>query len=474
MSEPKQDPFSKARKTAESAEAIPFLKTPPSSTEAEQGVLGCILLSAQDSIGECIEKIKPGSAAFYDVRNKAIYELLLEMNERREAIDVITVMQRLKDKNQLESVVGIAYLAELPDKVPSAANVGFYISIVLEKHILRRAIEHAQSTIVRAYESESLDEFLDGFESGTMAVRDSITTNKEFSTKEHVHARINFYEQCHSSGGGLIGISTGFHDIDKHTSGLQDKNYIIIAGRASSGKTAISMNIAENVAIDQKIPVGIFSLEMSAEALVGRMISSRSRTNERKITAGEANEQDFKKITLAAAAVSSAPIFIDDTAALPIDQLCAKARRMKANHGVGLIIIDYIQLVKFPKHAGNDVMEISNVSMAVKALAKELGIPIIALAQMNREIEKGQERRPRMSDLKGASQLEQDADLILMLQLSNPGEAAMNPSIVQVSALIAKQRNGIVGIDIPLTFFREFTRFESSSPIQPSDSQWKK
>lgn len=449
-------------------------RLPPHSVEAEQGVLGCILLSAHECLNDCIEKFNAGPAVFYDLRHQVIYELLVEMYDRKEAIDIITVQQRLKDKQQLDAVGGVAYLASLPDFVPSAANLSFYVNIVREKYILRKMISVCTDVVGRVYEHQgAVDELLDEVERDVLRISEERVEAQTLTIKEVVHKAINRLEQYHANQGMLTGIGSGFADLDKMTTGMHGGEMIVIAARPSMGKTSLAMNIAEHVALDQKLAVGVFSLEMSAEALVLRMLCSRARVNLRNIREGFFSERDFPKITNAAGKLAAAPLFIDDSGGLSILQLRAKARRMWQQHGVKLFVIDYLQLLhSTARRAENRQQEIADISSGVKALAKELDVPIIVLSQLNRELEKDKNRKPRMSDLRESGAIEQDADLIGLLYKPNAGDDDDGPGIEQeavpVNLLIAKQRNGPTG-DVNLTFLKTYTRFESAAKISADD-----
>jgi replicative DNA helicase len=449
-------------------------RLPPNSIEAEQGVLGCVLLAPNECLGECVEKFRPGPIVFYDLRHQVIYELLVEMYDRKEAIDLITVQQRLKDKQQLEAVGGLAYLAGLPDAVPSAANLSFYLNIVREKYILRKMISVCSDVVGRVYEHEGqVDQLLDEVERDVLRISEERIEAKNLSIKDVVHQAISRLEEYHANQGMLTGISTGFVDLDKMTTGMHGGEMIVVAARPSMGKTSLAMNIAEAVAIDQKLPVGVFSLEMSSESLALRMLCSRARVNLRNIREGFFSERDFPKITAAAGKLASSPMFIDDTAGLSILQLRAKARRMWQQHGIKLFVIDYLQLLhSTARRAENRQQEIADISNGVKALAKELDVPIIVLAQLNRELEKDKNRKPRMSDLRESGAIEQDADLIGLLYKPNMGDDDDGPAVEQeavpVNLLIAKQRNGPTG-DVHLTFLKTFTRFENAAKISADD-----
>ena len=451
-------------------------RLPPHSLEAEQGVLGCIFLAAHECLGDCILKFRSGPTVFYDLRHQVIYELLVEMYDKKDAIDIITVQQRLKDKHQLEAVGGVAYLAALPDYVPSAANLSFYVNIVREKYILRKMISVCSDVVGRVYEHEGeVDSLLDEVERDVLRISEERVEAQTLTIKDVVHKAINRLEQYHQNQGMLTGISTGFTDLDKMTTGMHGGEMIVVAARPSMGKTSLAMNIAEAVAIDQKLPCGVFSLEMSSESLVLRMLCSRARVNLRNIREGFFSERDFPKITSAAGKLAAAPLYIDDTAGLSILQLRAKARRMWQQYGIKLFVIDYLQLLhSTARRAENRQQEIADISNGIKALAKELDVPIIVLAQLNRELEKDKNRKPRMSDLRESGAIEQDADLIGLLYKPASGDDEEAPGAEQeavaVNLLIAKQRNGPTG-DVQLTFLKTYTRFESAAKISADDIQ---
>ncbi len=451
---------------------------PPHSIEAEQGVLGCMLLSPNDCIGDCIEKFKNGAEIFYDLRHQSIYTALIEMYEKKEAIDTITIQQRLKDRQQLEAVGGIAYVSSLVDAVPSAANIKFYADIIYEKYVLRKMIQTCTSIVARAYEQEGdVDELLDEVERDVLKIVEARVEENDKSIKKLVQNAVTMIEDFFNRKGALTGIPTGFVDLDKMTSGLQPGDMVVIAARPSMGKTSLAMNIAEHAAVEQKIPVGVFSLEMTAQSLVLRMLCSISRVNFRNIRDGFMSERDFPKLVAATGKLSSAPLVIDDSAGLSILQLRAKARRMHQQYGIKLIVIDYLQLLhsSAQKAKENRQQEIADISSGIKALAKELHIPIIVLAQLNREMEKDKNRKPRMSDLRESGAIEQDADLIGMLYKpgssdDEEGGGGSEHDALPVNLLIAKQRNGPTG-DVHLTFLKSFTRFENAAKISPEDMQ---
>ena len=449
-------------------------RLPPHSIEAEQGVLGCVLLSPHDGMGVCIEKCKRGSEVFYDLRHRTIFELLGEMYDQKEAIDYITVQQGLKDRNQLEAIGGVAYLSALIDGVPSAANLQYYLDIVREKYLLRKMIQTCTSVVSRVYEHEGeVESLLDEVERDILRISEDRVEASSRTIKDLVHKAINTIEDFHQRQGMLTGIGTGFPDFDKMTSGMHAGEMIVIAARPSMGKTSLAMNIAEHVSIDQKLAVGVFSLEMTAESLVLRMLCSRSRVNLRSIREGFLAERDFPKLTGSAGKLAGAPLFIDDSSGLSILQLRAKARRMYQQYGIKLFVIDYLQLLNSTsRRAENRQQEISDISNGIKALAKELSVPIIVLSQLNRELEKEKNRKPRLSDLRESGAIEQDADLVGLLYKPSSDDddeaASQDQDALSVNLLIAKQRNGPTG-DVALTFLRPYTRFESAAKVNADE-----
>ena len=442
--------------------------------EAEQGVLGCILLSPNDCLGDCIEKFKSGSEVFYDLRHRSVYETLIEMYDRKEAIDLITVQQTLKDKSQLDGVGGLAYLASLPDAVPSAANLEYYLEIVREKFVLRRMISTCTEVVSRAYEHQGeVDTLLDEVERDVLRMASDRVTGGNRTIKDLVHSAIHTIEEYHQRQGKLGGLGSGFLDLDKMTDGWHEGEMIIIAARPSMGKTSLAMNMVEHVAVNLNLPVGVFSLEMTAESLVMRMMSSLARVNSRSIRDGFLSERDFSKLTTAAGKLAKAPLFIDDASGLSILQLRAKARRMHQQYGLKLFVIDYLQLLhSTSRRAENRQQEIADISNGIKALAKELRVPVIVLSQLNRELEKDKNRKPRMSDLRESGSIEQDADVVGLLYRPVANDDDEGPTqdqeAVPVNLLIAKQRNGPTG-DVNLTFLKSCTRFENAAKISGED-----
>ena len=468
---------STARK-APGADVVKVDRLPPHSVQAEQGVLGCALLSPNDSLGICLEKLPRAEGVFYDLRHQTIFEVLVEMYDAKTPIDLITVQQKLKDRGQLDSIGGVEYLGALQDGVPSAANLGYYLDIVREKQLLRKMITTCTEAVGRAYDYEGeLDSLLDEVERDVLRISEERVEKTSRSMKSLVNEAIGTIEKYHQGQGILTGIPTGFSDLDKMTSGLHGGEMIVLAARPSMGKTSLAMNVVEHVVLEEKLPVGVFSLEMTAESLVLRMLCSRARVNLQSVRDGFLAERDFPRLTGAAGKMAGAPLFIDDTAGLSILQLRAKARRMHQQYGVKLFVIDYLQLLhSTARKAENRQQEIADISNGVKALAKELKVPVIVLSQLNRDMERDKNRKPRLSDLRESGSIEQDADVVALLYRPSSGDEDDGPpredqpnDAVPVNLLIAKQRNGPTG-EVSLVFLKGFTRFENAAKVSANDS----
>ena len=450
-------------------------RLPPHDMQMEMGVLGCCLLDPNQCIGECIEKLKDdGKLAFYDLRHQTIYEMLAEMFNARLPIDLITLQQNLKDRQFLDQVGGIAYLSQLQDTVPSAANLGYYLDIVREKFLLRKLIQTCSGVVSRIYDFEGdVEQLLDEVEKDILHVNESREQNEVKDVKKLVNDALVTIEHFFNRKGELSGLATGFADLDKMTDGLHGGEMVIVAARPSMGKTSLAMNIAEHVALELSLPVGVFSLEMSASSLILRMLCSLARVNMRNIRDGFMSEADFPKLMSASGRLAAAKLLIDDTAGLSILQLRARARRMYQQHGIKLFVIDYLQLLNSTARRAqeNRQQEIADISSGIKALAKELNVPVIVLSQLNRELEKDKSRKPRLSDLRESGSIEQDADLVGLLYKPDAGDEEDAPEEsegVAVNFLIAKQRNGPTG-DVSLTFLKPYTRFESRSKFSEED-----
>ncbi len=456
-------------------------RIPPHSIEAERGVLGCVLLNPTEGVGTCFEHFTRGEDFFYDPRHQTIFSAIVELGDQQAAVDLVTLGARLQDKGLLEAVGGYAYLNALLDAVPSAANLGYYLTLVREKYLLRRLIQTCTRLVGEAYEEvTSVDAFLDRAEAEVLAVHHERKAATSRSIHELVDKAMHRIEHFLTHRGQLSGLATGFPDLDKKTNGLQAGEMIVIAARPSMGKTSLAMNIAEHVAVGSRLPVGVFSLEMTAEALVMRLLCSLARVNHHSLREGGLAEKDFVRLADATSQLARAPLYIDDTAGLTILQLRARARRMKERHDIKLFVIDYLQLLQSANPRRGDMnraQEIAEISSGVKALAKELDVPVIVLSQLNRDLERERHRKPRLSDLRESGAIEQDADVVGLLYKADPknprepasGEEDEETSgdSVMVNLLIAKQRNGPTG-DVHLVFLKPFTRFESAAAF-PAD-----
>lgn len=431
--------------------------------EAEQGVLGSMLISPRDVIAECVEKINEGY--FYVPAHQTIYTVLVELWNTGQGIDLITFTQTLRDRNILEAVGGAPAVTSLFTFVPTAANVAYYLEIVRDKFILRQIIAACTESVRRSYdEQDEVNNLLDEVEQKIFAVGEDRFKGQMLTMKDQVMDAIESIEKLYERRGGITGLSTGFTELDRMTNGLHAAEMIVIAARPSMGKTALAMNVAEHVAINEKRAVAVFSLEMSSQQLVQRMLCSRARVNLQKVRDGFLAERDFPSLTSAASKLAEAKIFIDDTAGLSILELRAKARRLKAQHDIELIVVDYLQLLRSTTRRAQDnrQLEISEISAGLKGLAKDLKIPIIVIAQLNRQPEARTGGKPRLSDLRESGSIEQDADLVGLLvrpEVYEEDEDARAEKAGEAELIIAKQRNGPVG-DVPLTFLKEFTRFE--------------
>ncbi len=441
-------------------------RTLPHSVEAEQGVLGSMMISPRETIAECVEKIT--AEYFFVPAHQTVYSVLVEIWNADQGIDLITFTQTLRDRHLLDAIGGAAFVTSLFTYVPTAANVGYYLEIVRDKFILRQVITACTESVRRSFEDQDeVENLLDEVEAKILAVGEDRFKGQTQTMKAQVMDAIESIEQLYERKGGITGISTGFSELDRITDGLHDAEMIVIAARPSMGKTALAMNIAEHVAIHSKLPVAVFSLEMSSQQLVQRLLCSRARVNLQKVRDGFLGERDFPSLTAAASKLAEAEMFIDDTPGLSILELRAKARRLKAQKGIRLIVIDYLQLLRSTSRRAQDnrQLEISEISAGIKGLAKELKLPILVLAQLNRNPENrtgDSKGRPRLSDLRESGSIEQDADLVGLLvreEYYADTDEEKQESQGKADLIIAKQRNGPTG-DVPLTFRKEFTRFE--------------
>jgi replicative DNA helicase len=439
-------------------------KVPPQNIEAEQSILGGILLD-NHAINNVLEILEISD--FYSEAHRKIFSAIIDLGEKSEPSDLITLSNQLRDKNQIDAIGGVAYLASLVDNVPSAANISYYSKIVKEKSILRKLIGASTAILDKSYSSTSdVENVLDDAEHAIFEISQNKIRPSFFPLKELIKDSFKTIEKLYEKKELVTGVPTGYDDVDKLTSGLQNSELIIVAGRPSMGKTAFAINIAQNAAIEMGVPVAIFSLEMSKEQLAVRMLSSEARVDSQRLRKGFLGETDWPKLTTAAGKLSDAPIFIDDSPAISVLEMKAKARRLKTENGLGLVVLDYLQLMRGRDSSLPREQEISEISRSLKALAKELDVPVVALSQLNRQVEARTDKRPQMADLRESGAIEQDADVIMFIyrdEVYNKSED--NPEKGLAEIIIGKQRNGPTG-KAKLTFLNDYTRFENRAVVR--------
>ena len=431
-------------------------RTPPHNNEAEQSVLGAIFLEPQALI-TASEILLPED--FYRIAHKKIFETMLVLNDRGQPVDLVTIAEELKVKNELEDVGGISYITELANAVPTAANIVYYANIVEEKSLLRRLIRVATDIVEDGYTREDEVEALLGeAEKKMMEVSNRKNAGDFRHIKDVLVETYDNIELLHTRKGDVTGIPTGFRDLDKITAGFQRNDLIIVAARPSVGKTAFALNVAQNVATKTDENVAIFSLEMGAEQLVMRMLCAEGNIDAQVLRTGNLEADDWRKLTMAMGSLSNAGIFIDDSPGIRINEIRSKCRRLQQEHGLGMIMIDYLQLIMGSgRGSDNRQQEVSEISRSLKALARELKIPVIALSQLSRGVEQRQDKRPMMSDLRESGSIEQDADIVSFLYREDyyDKETEMQNMI---EIIIAKQRNGPTGT-VTLAFAKEYNKF---------------
>jgi replicative DNA helicase len=451
---------------------VSLQKLPPQNIEAEQMVLGAILIE-NDAINNVMSILTPED--FYKDIHRRIFTAVLEMFERREAIDLVTLTDALRGKVGLEAVGGASYLATLVSLVPTAANIKYHAKIVREKSVLRQLIHTSTDIITQCYDDsrtiDSVDELLNTAERSIFEIAQKEIGEAFWSLKNIVGHSFKMVEDLYERKEMVTGIPTGFVDLDTMTSGLQPSDLIIVAGRPSMGKTAFCLNVAAHAAIEKRKVIAVFSLEMAREQLGLRLLGSEARVDAHKLRTGHLSERDWAPLSNAAGRLAEAPIFIDDTAALSVLEMQAKARRLKAEHGLDLIIVDYMQLMRGRGNEQSREQEISNISRSLKMLAKDLKVPVVALSQLNRAVETrpGKEKRPMLADLRESGAIEQDADVILFIyrdEVYNRCECPPDGDCLcerrgKAEVIIGKQRNGPIG-KVDLTYINRFTRFENA------------
>ena len=431
-------------------------RLPPQSLEAEQSVLGAVLLD-NAVLPRVIEILQPED--FYRGAHRRLYAAMLDLFERDESIDLITLRERLEQKNELAEVGGAVYLASLVDQVPTAANVAHHARIVREKAVLRGLITASTEIAALSYEgAREVDQILDEAERRIFMLSERSVREGFAPMREVVKSSFAVIEKLYERKAHVTGVPSGFTELDQCTSGFQPSDLIIIAGRPSMGKTAFVLNIAEHVGIEARLPVAVFSLEMSREQLVMRMLSSLSGVDGNRLRRGFLGREDWPLLARAAGKLAEAPIYIDDSASCSVLEIRAKARRLKADHGLGILIIDYLQLIRGRDRSESRQQEISEISRSLKGLAKELKVPVLALSQLSRAVEsRGGDKRPQLSDLRESGAIEQDADVVAFIFREDMyRDEAEQQGVAEV--IVRKQRNGPTGT-VKLAFRRECTRF---------------
>ncbi|MDD4954270.1 MAG: replicative DNA helicase [Candidatus Omnitrophica bacterium] len=437
-------------------------KIPPQNLEAEMAVLGSMLLD-EEAISVASESLDKNY--FYKDTHRDIFEAILSLYNANKAVDLITLTDTLKKDKKLDDVGGVSFLTALANSVPTAANISHYVNIVKEKSILRTLINNATKVISLCYTSEGhIDQVVDTAEKFIFEVSDRRSQGSYSHLKEVIKDSIETIDKLYQKKAHVTGLPTGYIDFDIKTAGLQPSDLIIVAGRPSMGKSAFALGMAEYAGVIEKAPIAIFSLEMSKEQLAQRMLCAHARVDAHKVRTGYLATSDWPHLTAAAGKLSEAPIFIDDTPGISVMELRAKARRLKSHQDIKLIILDYMQLMRGTSGIENRQQEISEISRSLKALARELNIPVVAISQLSRAVESRTDHRPQLSDLRESGAIEQDADVVVLIlreEYYNPTSDNQG----QADVIIAKQRNGPVGA-LKLAFIKEYTRFENLAKIE--------
>ncbi|MGG1634356.1 replicative DNA helicase [Paenibacillus sp. FSL A5-0031] len=447
-----------------------FDRVPPQNLEAEQAVIGAILLQSEALI-TAMERVR--SEDFYSGPHRQIYEAMVEIAENNQPVDLVTLTAHLQDQHLLEEIGGVSYLAKLANSVPTAANVDYYAQIVEEKSMLRRLIRTATNIVSDGYaNSEDVGVLLGDAEKQILEISNRRSGSGFISIRDVLMEVFEKVEQLYQDKGGTTGIPSGFTDLDRMTAGFQRSDLIIVAARPSVGKTAFALNVAQNVGVRARETVAIFSLEMSAAQLVQRMICAEANVDAQRMRTGHLEGDDWEKLTMAIGSLSEAQIFIDDTPGITVAEIRAKCRRLKKEKGLGMIMIDYLQLISGRGKAGeNRQQEVSEISRTLKQIARELEVPVIALSQLSRGVEQRQDKRPMMSDLRESGSIEQDADIVSFLYRDDYYDKESEKKDI-IEIIIAKQRNGPVGT-VELVFLKKYNKFVSidrahQDPMQAS------
>ncbi|HVT72935.1 MAG TPA: replicative DNA helicase [Lacunisphaera sp.] len=449
--------------------AAPPDRSPPHSAEAEEHVIACCLLDGSDTIARCLEA-RITAEAFYIPANRLLFEVILELYQKSPPVTLEVIAEELKTRRQLEAVGGFPYLMQVTGKIPTTAHAGYFIEKVREKHLLRELIKAATGAVEQAYAfTGGLEEFVDKVEQDLFAVTQDRVSDSAQEIKDSVKEANTVIAKLLMKKGELTGVTSGFKDLDAMTFGFQRQEMIVVAARPSMGKTSFALNIAEAAALPkagkgEPVPTLVFSLEMSASQLALRMLCSRSRVNIKLLRDGLVSRdgREVNALGQAAEEFKKAPILVDDSSNLTIMEMRAKARRIYARRKLGLVVVDYLQLVSGTDSRAPREQQVAEVSRGLKAMAKELDLPVIVLSQLNRSSEK-ENRTPRLSDLRESGSIEQDADVVLMLSRPKDADEKFQTAAGAADLIVAKQRNGPVG-DLKLTFLQEITRFENFTP----------
>ena len=441
-------------------------RRPPYSEDAEQAVISAMLID-QEAVLRAIEHVD--DTMFYAERHRRIFRAMVVITERGGVVDPLTLSEELSRRGELDASGGKDYIGFLVDAVPTAANIEYHAQIVREKAILRRLIEVSTSIVAEAFEGRSTaSQLLDEAESKIFAVSQQQTKDGFTRIKELLWPTMERIEALQRGGKTITGVASGFGELDEMTSGFQPADLVIVAARPSMGKTAFTLNIAQHAAIEHNVGVAFFSLEMSKGSLVQRMITAEARIDAQRLRKGMLRDDDFPRLARAAGILSSAPVWIDDTPGMTLLEMRSKARRLKADANIGMVVVDYLQLMQGPTNSESRQQEVSQISRGLKALAKELNVPVIALSQLSRAPEQrtGDNKRPQLSDLRESGAIEQDADLIMFLYrqefYDGPVDKDGNSLEGKAEVIVGKQRNGPTGI-VNLFFQKQFTRFENLS-----------
>jgi replicative DNA helicase len=443
-------------------------RSPPHSAEAEEHVIACCLLDGSDSIARCLEA-RVTAEAFYFPANRLLFEVLLELYQKNPPVSLEVLAEELKTRRQLDAVGGFPYLMQVTGKIPTTAHAGYFIEKVREKHLLRELIKTATGAVEQAYSfTGGLEEFVDKVEQDLFRVTQDRVSDSAQEIKEAIKEANTVIAKLLMKKGELTGVTSGFKDLDAMTFGFQRQEMIVVAARPSMGKTSFALNIAEAATLPkagkEAVPTLVFSLEMSSSQLALRMLCARSRVNMKLLRDGLVGRdgREVNALGQAAEEFKKCPLLIDDSSALTIMEMRAKARRIYARKKLGLIVVDYLQLVSGSDSRAPREQQVAEVSRGLKAMAKELDLPVIVLSQLNRSSEK-ENRTPRLSDLRESGSIEQDADVVLMLSRPKEADEKFQTATGAADLIVAKQRNGPVG-DLKLTFLQEITRFENFTP----------